>query len=94
MEEEWARKKPRYRQGCGPEGGRGLALLFQDLGDRSGVSGQQHALVAFYPRGKTRYPLYRRLDGPQGRSGQAENLAPPGFDPRTVVCRYTDFFVV
>ena len=34
--------------------------------------------------GKTRYPLYRRLDGPQGRSGRAENLAPPGFDTRTV----------
>ena len=34
--------------------------------------------------GKTRYPLYRRLDGPQGRSGRAENLAPPGFDPLTV----------
>ena len=45
------------------------------------------------PPGKTRYPLYRRLGGPQGRSGQAENLAPPGFDPRTVqpvVSRYTD----
>ena len=36
------------------------------------------------PPGKTRYPLYRRLGGPQGRSGRAENLAPPGFDPRTV----------
>ena len=44
--------------------------------------------------GKTRYPLYRMLCGPQGRSGQAENLAPPGFDPRTVqlvVSRYTDW---
>ena len=44
--------------------------------------------------GKTRYPLYRRLSGPQGRSGRAENLAPPGFDPRTVqpvVSRYTDW---
>ena len=43
--------------------------------------------------GKTRYPLYRRLDGPQGRSGRSENLASPGFDPRTVrpvVSRYTD----
>ena len=41
--------------------------------------------------GKTRYPLYRRLGGPQGRSGRAENLAPPGIDPRTVepvVSRY------
>ena len=36
------------------------------------------------PPGKTWYPLYRGLGGPQGRSGQAENLAPPGFDPRTV----------
>ena len=36
------------------------------------------------PPGKTRYPLYRRLGGPQGRSGRAENLASPGFDPRTV----------
>jgi hypothetical protein len=30
------------------------------------------------PPGKTRYPLYRRLGGPQGRSGRAENLAPTG----------------
>jgi len=28
--------------------------------------------------GKTRYPLYRRLGGPQGRSGRAENLVPNG----------------
>ena len=44
--------------------------------------------------GKTRYPLYRRLGGHQGRSGRAENLAPPGFDPRiaqSVVSRYTDW---
>ena len=27
---------------------------------------------------KTRYPLYRRLGGPQGRSGRSENLAPTG----------------
>ena len=26
--------------------------------------------------GKTRYPFYRRLGGPQGRSGRAENLDP------------------
>jgi hypothetical protein len=36
------------------------------------------------PPGKTRYPFYRRLSGPQGRSGRGENLAPPGFDTRTV----------
>ena len=30
------------------------------------------------PPGKTRYQLYSRLGGPQGRSGRAENLAPNG----------------
>ena len=35
------------------------------------------------PPGMTRYLLYRRLGGLQGRSGQAEILAPPGFEPRT-----------
>ena len=30
------------------------------------------------PPGKTRYPLYRRLGGSQGRSGQVENLAHTG----------------
>jgi len=37
------------------------------------------------PPGKIRYPLYRRLGGPQGRSGQVRKISPPpGFDPRTV----------
>jgi hypothetical protein len=29
------------------------------------------------PLGKTRYPLYRRLGGPQGRSGQVRKISPP-----------------
>jgi hypothetical protein len=38
-----------------------------------------------YPPGKTRHPLYRRLGGPQGRSGRVRKISPPpGFDPRTV----------
>ena len=38
------------------------------------------------PPGKTRYPLYRRLGGPQGRSGQVRKISPsPGFDSRTVI---------
>ena len=45
------------------------------------------------PPGKTRYPLYRRLGGPQGRCGQVRKISPPqGFDPRTVqpvASRYT-----
>ena len=47
------------------------------------------------PPGKTRYPLYRRLGGPQGRSGQVRKISPPPVsDPRTVqpvASRYTDF---
>jgi len=46
------------------------------------------------PPGKTRYPLYRRLGGPQGRSGRAENLVPTGIRSRTVqpvASRYTDW---
>ena len=48
------------------------------------------------PPGKTQYPLYRRLAGPQGRSGRAEHLASPGFDPRIVqpvVSRYSDWAI-
>ena len=59
-----------------------------------GKGGQRHDPAAL-PTGKTRYPLYRRLGGPQGRSGQMRKISPPpGFDPRTVqlvVSRYTDW---
>jgi len=57
------------------------------------VGGQRHAPAAL-PPGKTRYPLYRRLGRPQGRSGQVRKISPqPEFDPRTaqpVASRYTD----
>jgi len=46
------------------------------------------------PPGKTRYPFHRRLGGPQGRSGRAENLVPTGIRSRIVqpvVSRYTDW---
>jgi len=36
------------------------------------------------PPGKTRYPFYRRLGGPQGRSGQAENLVTTGIRSRII----------
>jgi hypothetical protein len=57
------------------------------------VGGQRHASAALIP-GKTRYPLYRRLSGPQGQSGRVWKISPPpGFNPRTVkpvASRYTD----
>ena len=40
------------------------------------VGGQRHAL-AVLPSGKTRYPLYNRLGGPQGRSGRVRKFSPP-----------------
>ena len=57
-----------------------------------GVDGQRHAPAALPPT-KTRHPLYRRLGGPQGRSGRVRKISsPPGFDPWTVqpvASRYT-----
>jgi len=45
----------------------------------------------------TRYPLYRRLGGLQGRSGMVRKISPPlRFDPRTVqpvASRYTDWAI-
>ena len=41
-----------------------------------GVGGQHHAPAAL-PKGKTRYPLHRRLGGPQGRSGRVRKISPP-----------------
>jgi hypothetical protein len=50
-----------------------------------GVGGQRHAPAAL-PPGKTRFPLYRRLGGPQGRSGRVRKISPtPGFDPPVYV---------
>ena len=60
------------------------------------MGGQRHAPAALSP-GKTRYPLYRRLGGPQGRSGRVRNISSsPGFDPRTTqpaASRYTDWAI-
>ena len=36
------------------------------------------------PPEKTRYPDYKKLGGPQGRAGRAENLVPTGIRSRTV----------
>jgi len=59
-----------------------------------GVGGQSQALGALLPEYKARYPLYRRLGGPQDRSGSIRKISPPaGFDPQIVqpvVSRYTD----
>ena len=48
------------------------------------------------PPGKTGYPFYKRLGGPQGRSGREENLVPTGIRSRTVhplVSRYIVIYI-
>ena len=62
-----------------------------------GVGDQRHS-PAVSPLGKeNRYSLYRRLGGPQGRSGRVRKNSPsPGFDPRSVqpvASRYTDWAI-
>ena len=65
-------------------GSRGIALLFLDHGMRRG-EGSASRLGCSLPPGNTRYPMYRRLVGPQGRSGQVRKISSPTeFDPRTV----------
>ena len=39
--------------------------------------GEQRHAPAALPPGKTRYPLYRILGGPQGRSGRVRKISPP-----------------
>jgi hypothetical protein len=61
-----------------------------------GVGGQRH-LPAALPPEMTQYPSYRRISGPQGRSGRVRKIASPlTFDPRTVqpvASRYTDYAI-
>jgi hypothetical protein len=68
----------------GPEGESRYSSTFSLTSALDGVGGQRHAPAAL-PPGKTRYLLYRRLGGPQSRTGQVrKNSSQPGFDPRSV----------
>jgi hypothetical protein len=62
-----------------------------------GVGVYRHVPAAL-PPGMTRYLLYRRLGGPQGRSGLVRKISfPPGFDSRTVqpvASRYTYYVIL
>ena len=56
-------------------GSRSIALPFLDHGTRRGLEVSVTQRPLFTP-GKTRYPLYRRMGGPQGRSGQVRKISP------------------
>ena len=49
------------------------------------VGGQRHAPAALPPE-NTRYPLYRRLGGPQGLYGLARKISPH-------TCQFIEMFV-
>ena len=70
-------KFSRYRPGVAQRVGRVIPLLFHDRGTRRGEWSAARPGRTLH-RGETRYPFYRRLGGPQGRSGRAENLVPSG----------------
>ena len=85
-------KWSRYRPSVAQRVGRGIALLFHDRGTRRGEWSAARPGRTLSP-GKTRYPFYRRLGGPRGLSGWAENLVPTGIRSRIVqpvVSLYTD----
>ena len=57
-------------------GSRSVAPPFLDHGTRRGW-GVSFTPRQFFTPGKTRYPLYRRLGGPQGLSGRVRKISPP-----------------
>ena len=73
-----------------------MAILFfhPSTSALDGVTGERHTLAARTP-GMIRYPLYRRLDGPQGRSGRLRKISlPPGLEPQIVqpvASRYSEY---
>jgi hypothetical protein len=77
-------KCSRYRPGLAQRVGRGIAILFHDRGTGRWwvVSSTPRPHFTFW--GKTRYPFYRRLGGPQARSGRGGKISsPPVFDSGT-----------
>jgi len=77
------------------KGSRGIALLFLDHGTRR-EWGSILRPGRPLPQGKTRYPLYRRLCGRQGRSGRVRKISPPpGFFKITMllILQYTNTMV-
>jgi len=70
------------------------ALFLMSMLD--GVGGQHHTLAPL-PLGRTWYHLYRKLGGPQDRSGLVWKILPPlGFDPQTfqpIASRYTNYVI-
>ena len=74
-------------------GSRDIALIFLEPLRYMGVSGQRHAPAALPPGKETRYPLYWRLGGPQGRSIRVRKIPPPPGDSIPDFTTYIPCFV-
>ena len=61
--------------------GRGIALLFHDRGTRRGVSGQQHAPAALYPRDRPGTHFTGGWVGPMAGLDGRKISSPSEFDP-------------
>jgi len=77
----------------GPEGEQMYSSTLPSTSALNVGGGQRNASFAS-PPGKTWYPLYSRLGGPQGRSRRVRKISPlPGLDLRSVqpvASRHTD----
>ena len=73
-------KKGKVNPRQGPKGSRGIALFFL-------LTSALYAgwVLKAMSRTETRFPLYKRLGGPQSLSGLLRKISlPPGFDPQIV----------
>jgi len=86
-------KRSRYRPGVAQRVDGGIALLFHHRGTRRGVSGQQHAPTALYPRERPGTHCTGGWVGPRAGLDGRKNLVPTGIRSRTVqpvVSRYIE----
>jgi len=85
-------KYSRFWPGVSQRVARGITLLFHDR-DTKGDEWSAARPGRTLPAEKTLYPFYRKLVGPQGRSGRAKKLVLPGIPSLTlqpVISHYTD----
>ena len=74
-------KFSRYRPGVAQRVGTGIALFFHDGGNRRGVSVQQHAPAALYPRERPGTHFTEGWVGPRAGQDGKKISSPQGFDP-------------
>jgi len=74
-------KGSRYRPGVAQRASRGIALLFHDRGTRRGMSGQQHAPAAIYPRERPGTHCTGGWVGLRAGLDGRKISSLPGFDP-------------